>query len=194
MLGSLCNPPHLGHLVLAQEAAWQLGLDGVLLVPTGTPAHRPSPPESPAVRLRLAEAAASVDPLVTASALETERTGPSFMADTLEEIARSHEADLVLLLGADQYSTLDSWHDPARVRSAARIAVAPRPGGPEITADGGCTTMKMPTIGISSSAIRRRVAAGEPIRHLVPDAVRHVIEAEGLYRSPHPDDHSAYGA
>lgn len=191
VLGSLCNPPHLGHLVLAQEAAWQLDLDGVLLVPTGTPSHRPAPPESAAVRLRLAQAAAEADPLVTASAVEVERLGPSYMADTLEVLARTEEAELVLILGADQYATLDAWHDPDRVRAAARIAVAPRPGGPPLTGDDRCVPIGMPTIDVSSSDIRRRVAAGAPIRHLVSDAVRNLIDVEGLYRDQSADGESA---
>lgn len=187
VLGSLCNPPHLGHLVLAQQAAWQLDLDGVLLVPTGTPAHRPPPRESPDLRLRLAMAAAAVDPIVTASEIEVERRGPSFMADTLEELGRREQADLVLLLGADQYATLEHWHEPARVRAAARIAVAPRPGGPDPTGDPSAITLAMPTIDVSSSGIRHRVAVGEPIRHLVPDPVRLLIEDEGLYRESGSD-------
>lgn len=191
VLGSLCNPPHLGHLVLAQEAAWQLDLDGVLLVPTGTPSHRPAPPESAAVRLRLAQAAAQADPVLRASAVETERAGPSYMADTLEALARTEQTDLVLILGADQYATLDAWHDPDRVRAAARIAVAPRPGGPPVTGDDRSVPIDMPTIDVSSSDIRRRVAAGAPIRHLVSDAVRDLIEGESLYRDQQPDGESA---
>lgn len=194
VLGSLCNPPHLGHLVLAQEATWQLGLDGVLLVPTGVPAHRMPPPEPAPLRLRLAEAAATADPLLVASAIEVDRSGPSYMADTLEVLADGEDADLVLLLGADQYAAFETWHEPERVRAASRIAVAPRPGGAGVPADDRIIPLRMPAIDISSSGIRRRVAAGEPVRHLVPDAVRGIIEQEGLYRAPHPDDRVADGA
>jgi nicotinate-nucleotide adenylyltransferase len=183
VLGSLCNPPHLGHLILAREAIDQLGLEEVLLVPTGIPSHRPAPPESPQVRLRLAHAEAAADPRIRASAIEVDRSGPSYMADTLELLRRSEQADLVLIIGADQYAALGDWHDPERVRRLARLAVAPRPGMGEVgivTPD--VVTIAMPAIDLSSSAIRERVRDGRSIRHLVPEGVRAVIEDEGLYR------------
>ena len=127
VLGSICNPPHLGHATLARCAAEQLGLERVLLIPTGSPAHRDEPGVSPQVRLQLAEAAAHDEPVLEASAIEVERPGPSYMADTLELLLQQRPAtEFVLLLGADQHATLDSWHEPDRIRRAARIAVAPR--------------------------------------------------------------------
>ncbi len=179
VLGALCNPPHYGHLLLASEAAWQLGLQRVLLVPTGRPPHRPPPPESIDVRMRLARALATCDERLVVSAIEASRPGPSYMADTLEELSAAEGSELVLLLGADQLATIDRWHAPERVRAAASIAVAPRPGTPIV---GSAEVIRMPEIGISSSEIRRRVGAGEPIRHLVPDAVLAVIDGERLYR------------
>src|SRR3954447_4370915 len=88
VLGSLCNPVHLGHLLLCQEAAWQLGLSRVVLVPTGMPSHRPSPPEPAAMRLRLAQAAAIGNPALTVSRIEVDRDGASYMVDTLGELAQ----------------------------------------------------------------------------------------------------------
>ncbi len=75
VFGGVFNPPHIGHLSLCQEAAWQLGLERVVLVPTGRPAHRPAPAESPELRLRLAQAAALGNPLFTVSRLEIDRSG-----------------------------------------------------------------------------------------------------------------------
>jgi nicotinate-nucleotide adenylyltransferase len=156
VLGSLCNPVHLGHLLLCQEATWQLGLSRVVLVPTGMPPHRPAPEEPAAMRLRLAQAAAIGNPALTVSRVEIERSGPSYMVDTLRELAQRYPGNgLVLLLGSDQFAALSTWHRPELV---------PR------------------LVDISSSMIRGRVAAGRPIRHLVPDPVRELIEAEGLYR------------
>jgi nicotinate-nucleotide adenylyltransferase len=179
VLGSLCNPPHLGHLLLASEAAWQLGLDQVLLVPTGIPPHRDPPPESPELRTRLAAALVTCDPVLELCRLEVDRPGPAYTADTLEELAASGIGELVLLLGADQLAALHTWHEPDRVRAAARIAVAPRPGTP---LGGDADVVRMPELAISSSEIRRRVGAGEPIRPLVPDPVRELVERERLYR------------
>jgi nicotinic acid mononucleotide adenylyltransferase len=138
VLGSLCNPPHVGHAALARSAAAQLGLARVLLVPTGAPSHRPAPGEDAAVRLRLAEAAAADEPVLEASRVEVDRPGPSYMADTL-------------------------------------LALAPL--GP-----GDHETIAMEPVDVSSSEVRRRVAAGEPIDGLVTPSVAALIRAEGLYR------------
>jgi nicotinate-nucleotide adenylyltransferase len=184
VLGSLCNPPHLGHLLLCQEATWQLGLSRVVIVPTGMPPHRPAPPESSAVRLRLAQAAAIGNPALTVSRVEIERPGPSYMVDTLRELAQRYPGNgLVLLLGSDQYAALSTWHEPDLVPQLADIAVARRPGVSPEPAEAGIERIEMPQVDISSSMIRERVAAGRPIRHLVPDPVRELIEAEGLYRA-----------
>jgi nicotinate-nucleotide adenylyltransferase len=184
VLGSLCNPVHLGHLLLCQEATWQLGLSRVVLVPTGMPPHRPAPRESAAMRLRLAQAAAIGNPALTVSRIEIERPGPSYMADTLAGLAERYPGNaLVLLLGSDQYAALSTWHQPERVAQLATIAVARRPGvSHDVLTDPSIERIEMPQVDISSSMIRERVSLGRPIRHLVPDPVRELIEAEGLYR------------
>lgn len=183
VLGSLCNPPHVGHALLARCAAAQLGLERVLLIPTGTPAHREEPALERPLRLLLAQAAAADEPILEASSIETDRPGPSYMADTLEQLAQQHrDAELVLLLGADQYAALDTWHEPERVRRAAVIAVAPRTGAP-FGPEPGVETIAMPPVDASSTEIRRRVAAGEPIDGLVSPSVAAVIAEHGLYRA-----------
>ena len=88
-------------------------------------------------------------------------------------------APLVLLLGADQYAALDTWHDPERVRMLADIAVAPRDG---VAIEGDAERIAMPVVDASSTEIRRRVAAGEPIDGLVTPSVARVIAERGLYR------------
>ena len=182
VLGSICNPPHLGHATLARCAAEQLGLERVLLIPTGSPAHRDEPGVSPQVRLQLAEAAAHDEPVLEASAIEVERPGPSYMAYTLELLLQQRPAtEFVLLLGADQHATLDSWHEPDRIRRAARIAVAPRTGAP-FAATPETIAIAMPPVDVSSTEIRRRVAAGEPIDGLVSPGVARLIAELGLYR------------
>jgi len=194
ILGGAFNPPHLGHLWLAQEAHTRLGLDRVLLVPFGEPPHRvldadPGPRE----RLRLAQIAASDDERLVVSPLETNRSGPSYMADTLTLLREIEPAaELMLILGADQAMKLRSWHEPEQVLELARLAVADRggvgrddvaaeldglPGADEIEG------FEMPRIEISSTLVRARVAAGLPIRYLVPDAVAEHIATTGLYRA-----------
>jgi nicotinate-nucleotide adenylyltransferase len=189
VFGSLFNPPHLGHILLCTEAAWQLGLERVILVPTGLPSHRQTPAQSPDTRARLAQAAATTDPVLTVSRVEVDRPGPSYMADTLRELQDRYAANgLVLLLGADQLAALGSWHEAERLPQLARIAVAKRPGIELQGLDHAAVdVINMPPIGISSSLIRERVRRGQPIRHLVPEPVRQLVEGEGLYRGEPAD-------
>ena len=192
ILGGAFNPPHVGHLCLAQEAHARLGLDRVLLVPFGEAPHRvlaadPGPRE----RLRMAELAAADDEWLGVSAIEADRPGPSYMADTLTLLRETQPAtDLTLILGADQASRLGTWRDPQRVLELARVAVADRGGvGRDDVVevlDGlvGADSIEgfpLPRIEVSSTMVRDRVAAELPIRYLVPDAVASHIATAGLY-------------
>ena len=168
--------------MLMLEAAWQLELDRVLLVPTARPGHREEPSEPFVVRARMAEALVAADPLVAVSTIEAERSGPSYTTDTLRGLGLAHPgAELHLLIGADQLAALYRWHEADQLPQLARIAVAARPGF-DVDDDPRVTRwITMPAIGISSSEVRSRVAAGQPFRHLVGDAVASVIDGEGLY-------------
>ena len=179
--------------MLAQEAAFQLGLEKVLLVPVGeSPYKRIDPEPGPGVRLEMAELATDADGLLEASDLETSRAGPSFTFRTLELLTDARPTDdFVFLLGADVAAGLEGWREPERVLELARLGIASRPGAAAEAAEaaverlgGGerAETVRMPEIGVSSTGIRRRVAAGRPIRHLVPDAVAELIVSRGLYR------------
>lgn len=201
ILGGAFNPPHLGHLWLAQEAHARLGLDRVLLVPFGHAPHRvleqdPGPRE----RLRLAELAAGQDGCLAASALEVDRPGPSYMADTLTLLRETNPAaEPTLILGADQALALRSWHEPERVIELARVAVADRGGvgrDEVVAALHGLSGAEeivgfpLPRVDVSSTLIRDRVAAGLPIRYLVPDAVADRIVVAGLYAAAVPAEAS----
>jgi len=193
VLGGAFNPPHIGHLLLAQEARWQLGLDSVLLMVTGRAPHKRIEPEpGPQVRLELARAAARDEPEVEASGLEVEAEGPSYTHLTLERLREQDpDRELFFLLGADMAAGLESWERPERVLELARLAVVPRPGvEPEavrsaleqLGAADRVEMIEMPLCGASSTTIRERVAAGRPLRHLVPDGVTELISERGLYR------------
>jgi nicotinate-nucleotide adenylyltransferase len=178
--------------VLAQEAAAQLGLDRVLLVPIGEPAHRRLEPEpGREVRLEMTRLATGENDLMETSDVETAREGPSFTYRTLELLGEQRPGDeLVFLMGADVAAGLPEWKEPKRVLELARLGVASRPGSTledaqaalgSLGAGDRAEVVEMPTIGISSTAIRRRVAQGMPIRYLVPDAVERFIAKGGLY-------------
>jgi nicotinate-nucleotide adenylyltransferase len=193
VLGGAFNPPHLGHLLLAQEAGWQLGLERVLLMPTGEAPHKRIEGDPGAeVRLELAGRAADGEQAVDASPLEVEREGPSYSYLTLEELReREPDRELYFLLGADVAAELESWERPARVVELARLAVVPRQGVEmeavsatldRLGAADRAAIIEMPLCGVSSTMIRQRAAAGRPLRHLVPDGVAALIEERGLYR------------
>jgi nicotinate-nucleotide adenylyltransferase len=179
--------------VLAQEAASQLRLDSVVLVPVGeSPYKRIDPEPGPDVRLEMARLAAATDPVLETSDVETAREGPSFSFRTLELMSDARPGDeLVFLMGADVAAGLESWREPKRVLELARVGVAARPGTvieeaqaalERLGGEDRAEVVRMPEIGVSSTGIRRRVADGRPIRHLVPDGVMRFIGERGLYR------------
>ena len=167
----------------------RLGLGRILLVPMGVAPHRVIEDDPGAdVRVELCERAVAGDSRLEVSRIEVEREGPSFTVDTLAEMHSSSQRDLVLLLGGDQAAALPSWKEPEKVLSLARVAVAEREGFARgeveraVVAVGEVEFFGMPLIGVSSSMVRERVRAGEPVRYLVPPGVDEAIEERGLYR------------
>jgi len=192
ILGGTFNPPHIGHLVCAQEAREQLALDRVMLMPVHTPPHKTVADPGPDVRLALCRAAAGGDDGLEVSALEVERGGPSYTVDTLRALHGSREGDdLTFIVGGDMASTLPSWREPEAVLDLARLAVAEREEhrrheiAERVAALRGAherlVFFTMPRLDISSSDIRRRVAERRPVRWLVPAEVADEIERRGLY-------------
>jgi len=193
ILGGTFNPPHIGHLVCAQEARSQLGLDRVVLMPVHTPPHKAALDDpGPEARLALCQAAIAGDEELEISALEIERGGSSYTVDTLRALHGSREGDdLTFIVGGDMASSLPSWREPEAVLELARVAVAEREEhrrheiaerlGALRGADERIVFFAMPRLDISSSDIRRRIAEGRPIRWLVPAEVCDEIERRGLY-------------
>jgi nicotinate-nucleotide adenylyltransferase len=193
VLGSAFNPPHLGHLALAQEAAWQLGLAEVVLVPTGEAPHkRIADDPGKQSRMEMTRLAAADDQRFSVSALELEREGPSYTYETLEALAEERgNRELVFVMGADAAVGLESWREPQRVVELASLAVARRAGVSDadiaesmrsLGCEGRATMLEMPQFGVSSSAVRQRAKQGRPLRYLVPDAVADFIAERGTYR------------
>jgi nicotinate-nucleotide adenylyltransferase len=193
VLGSAFNPPHLGHLALAQEALWQLDLSEVVLMPTGDAPHkRIADDPGREQRLAMTRLAAADDPRFSVSTLEVDREGPSYTYETLELLAGERgDTELVFVMGADAAVGLESWRRPERVVELARLAVARRSGisDAEVAAvmrslgadQGQATMLEMPQFGVSSSSVRERAAAGRPLRYLVPEAVARFVEEKGVY-------------
>jgi len=193
VLGSAFNPPHLGHLALAQEAFWQLGLDEVVLVPTGEAPHKEIADDpGREARMEMTRLAAAGDERFSVSSLEVDREGPSYAYETLEALAEERaDRKLVFVMGADAAVGLGSWREPQRVVARASLAVARREdvSDAEVAAVArglGCeertTMLDMPRFGVSSSAVRERARQGRPLRYLVPTPVAEYIEEKGIYR------------
>ena len=194
LLGGTFNPPHLGHLVCAQEALVQLGLERVLLVPAGEPPHKAVEAE-PGVEHRVAmcEAAVADDARLGVSRADVDRAGPAYTVELLRTLhAATPDDELTFIVGGDMAHSLPSWRDPDGVLALARLAVAEREGVRREDITGRLAGLNgapervaffdMPRMDISSSLLRRRAAVGRPLRYLVPDRVAAYIEREGLYR------------
>ena len=180
-------------MLLAQEARWQLALDGVLLMVTGRAPHKEIEDDPGAeVRLELARLAAEGEDGLEASDLEVGRDEVSYSYRTLELLAEEEPGrELYFLLGADMAAGLASWREPERVVELARLGVVPRPGVgigavrsalERLGAADRAEIIEMPLCGASSTTVRQRVRQGKPLRHLVPDRVIALIGERGLYR------------
>jgi nicotinate-nucleotide adenylyltransferase len=197
ILGGTFNPPHLGHLVCGQEAYRELELDQVMLIPARIPPHKPVEAEpGPAHRLALCRLAIEDDERFAVSELELGRDGPSYTVDTLNMLSsQTPSNELVLILGGDIAVGLPQWREPERVLELATVAIAKRRGTARAAVQAALRELKggdranffaMPPIGISSTMVRRRVAAEQPIRYFVPDRVVDYIQRHGLYATASP--------
>jgi len=192
VFGGTFDPPHAGHLVTARDVGEALDLDVILFIPAARPPHKPGVPLTPApLRMEMVEAALRGEPGCRASDIELRRPGPSYTRDTLVELRRemARDAALFLILGADEFRELATWHRPEEIVRLARIVVMDRaglegdPGLPDVPGVGeGVQRVEVTRLDISATGIRRRVREGRSIRWLVPDPVLEIVEREGLYR------------
>ena len=188
LFGGTFDPPHLGHLVLAEWARARLGLDRVVFMPAGTPPHKRGRRLTDAAhRLAMTRLAVRGNPAFSVSGLEARRVGPSFTVDTLQHFhARQPGARLYLLMGADSLADFPSWRGPGEIARLATLVVAARPGPADpaqgAVARGRVVMLDNPLVAISSSALRSRVRAGRSLRYLVPESVAAYVARHGLYR------------
>ena len=196
VFGGTFDPPHLGHLAAAQEALAIAGLERVLFVPSQqNPLKQDVISSGVEHRLAMTALAVAADPRFELSRADVDRPGPSYTVDLLqglkETLGAGHE--LAFIAGMDVLHELHRWRDPLRLLDLARLLIIQRPGQETIHpaavdarvpgASRRITVILTPGVAVSSTELRERVAAGRPIRYLVPDAVRAFIDGEGLYRS-----------
>ncbi len=202
VLGGTFDPVHLAHLVIAEEARFQFGLEKVLFIPAAKSPHKKERQDSPTSRrYRMVELAIEDNRHVEASPIEIERGGISYTIDTLHELHEIYgpETEIFFITGTDAIREIQAWKDPLEVLRESRFIVATRPGYPferweEVLPKGEVNgepvinrvhLMEIPELGISATDIRRRVSAGMPYRYMVPEAVWKYIKENGLYREGH---------
>jgi nicotinate-nucleotide adenylyltransferase len=192
VLGGTFDPPHYGHLALAENAHVQLHLDRVLFVPVGKqPLKLDQPVASAHHRVAMVGAAIADNPAFAVSRVDLERPGPHYTVATLALLQQEYpQAELFFLIGGDSLTQLLAWRDPAGIVQRARLAVMPRPGyTPDLEVleravpgvQDRLIWIDAPGLDIAASDLRRRVREGLPIRYLVPPPVEAYIRKHCLY-------------
>jgi len=195
ILGGTFDPPHAGHVAAGRAAVEALGLDRLLLVVANDPWQKSgqrtvSPAED---RFALAEALAADIPRAEASRLEIDRGGPSYSVETVEELLAGAAAgddspppELFLVVGADLVSDLESWRRPGDLKRLVTLAVVPRPHSPAPAVPDGWRVVRVdgPAVDVSSSEVRRRLAAGGSVEGVVPAGVIRCIRRRDMYAGP----------
>jgi nicotinate-nucleotide adenylyltransferase len=190
-LGGTFNPIHHGHLISVRAAAEALGYNQVVLIPTHIPPHKlpNSLLASPEDRLAMCRLAAAETRGMEVDDREIRRAGPSYTIDTVRELKREGWESVPWLLGADQVLSLPTWRQPLDLLREAHLITIARPGWnldvSVLPREYGILASRVvlgPRLDISSTDIRRRVAAGKPIEFLTTGAVCRYIKEKGLYR------------
>ncbi len=189
LLGGTFDPPHLGHLALADAAIERFGLERLIVVVTGVPPHKQTGTDAE-TRFRLAEAAFAGRDKVELSRHELERAGPSYTVETARWAAKEW-GDVICLVGADEFADFLLWRDPDEILEHVRLGVGTRPGYRSEDLELVLANLRrpdrveffdIPAVPISSRELRRRVSGEEEIEALVPERVALLIDELGLYR------------
>lgn len=201
VFGGSFDPVHVGHLVVAETCREEARLDRVLFVPAAVAPHKEAGPFAAAAdRVAMLELAIGGNDRFALSTLEIDRGGVSYTVDTLAALRDAHpDASLHLMLGPDSLERFGTWRDPARILRLASLLPVVQDGRDDVAAicdrggldrwmdPGAIAKLAMervvvPVVGVRSTAIRQRVAAGRGIGYRVPRAVERYIEGHGIYR------------
>ncbi|MCS7003083.1 MAG: nicotinate-nucleotide adenylyltransferase, partial [Dehalococcoidia bacterium] len=194
VFGGTFDPPHLGHLIVAEAAREALRLDHVLFVPAGDPWHRRHIAVTAAPhRVAMTRLAIADNPAFSCSTIDVDRADPTYSVDTLRLVRQRYpDARLVFLMGQDALAQIGDWAQPAAIAELAEIVGLARPDAPTPDwtaletriphARSRVRLLATPLIGVSATLIRARIAAGQSVRYLVPSAVEAYIRAHSLYR------------
>ena len=184
IFGGTFDPPHLGHLIIAQTAVEDLELDKVLFVPAASPPHKTDRLMATAShRLAMLKLAIKGNKKFEASVLELHRGGISYTVDTLRSLnERYPHAELFLLLGEDNYAEFHSWKSPEEIVRLASLVIYHRSGYGNVKGSSyPVTELKGPLFELSSTEIRKKVSRGQSIRYFVTKEVASYIKSKKLY-------------
>jgi nicotinate-nucleotide adenylyltransferase len=177
--GGTFDPVHHGHLILAREAREQLGLEQIIFVPAAASPFKSKPRATAEIRMSMLQAAIEGESTFVIDDCELKRPPPSYMMDTVSQIAdREAGAEFYLLVGEDNVLDLPKWHRFDELKKLVHFVILDR----------GCSETKQPydtvrrKIDISATEIRNRVASGQSILYFVPPAVEEIIRKNNLYR------------
>ncbi len=187
LFGGLFNPPHLGHLVGAQEVFYHLKLDSIMFIPTFEPPHRNSPQVSPEHRLKMCELAIKANQNFNLSRIEFERSGPSYTWDTLEKLqSKRSEINFYLIVGADELVSFEKWRNWKKILESVQLIGLNRPGFKFERVPNKIRQrthlVEIPALNISSRELRHRIKTGQNVRYLIPDPVLAYINRHNLYQ------------
>jgi nicotinate-nucleotide adenylyltransferase len=185
VLGGSFDPVHSAHVVVAEAALEQLGLDQVRFIPAAVQPFKPEGPAAAAAhRVAMLELALADYPALVLDGRELERGGISYTVETLDGLRRDFPGDeLFLLVGADAVAEFSDWREASRIAELARVVAMSRAGSVPPASSLIALSITVPSLEISSTAARRAAGEGRPLRGLVPDAVAHYIRTHRLYGS-----------
>jgi nicotinate-nucleotide adenylyltransferase len=184
VFGGTFDPPHIGHLIVALHARYELSLDEVLLVVANRPWQKEGERVVSPAHHRLAMVDLAIDGVegLRASDIELRRGGPSYTADTVDELERTGVTDVILVLGRDAAAGLPTWERTTELRDRVTVAVVDRPGVHGEPPDGWrCTEIVAPWLEVSSTDLRARFEDGRPLDFLTPQPVIDYVRRHGLY-------------
>ena len=196
IMGGTFDPIHYGHLVAAEAARVEFGLEKVIFMPVGKPPHKQQQNiTEPEHRYHMTVLATSSNPGFEVSRLEVDKEGLSYSFDTVKDLKRIHGEDLTIyfITGADAVLELSTWHRVQELMALCKFIAVARPGFDNLDLEqkigeisskykAEIICIEVPLLAISSTDIRNRVRNGKPIRYLLPEAVEKYIEEKGLYR------------
>lgn len=181
ILGGTFDPPHIGHLIIAEEVRLALELEEVWFIPTYTPPHKDSTKTSVNDRIEMTKLAIASNPYFKINTIEIERSGKSYTIDTIREFKKNHtDCEFYFIIGADMVEYLPNWQEiDALVKLVQFVGV--KRSSYELNTPYDILTVDIPLIDVSSSMVRSWLGKNRTAKYIIPEAVHSYIEGEKLY-------------